>query len=118
MSMPGGLVVGGAEVAQCGVPAAGVVEALEVAEDGVGQLLAGGPGMPVEQLGLQGGEEALGQAIVQAVADAAHRAEQAGLAQPLPERPAGVLRPVDALLCVKPRSAGFSSRWLLSVGRG
>src|SRR3954452_3934615 len=56
MSM--GLVVGGAEVAERGVPAAGVVEALEVGEDGVGQLLSGGPCVPVEQFGLQGGEEA------------------------------------------------------------
>ncbi len=38
--MSGGLVVDGAEVGEGEVPAAGVVEALEVGEDGVGQLVA------------------------------------------------------------------------------
>ncbi len=42
------------EVAEGGVPAAGVVEALEVGEDSVGQLVTGGPGVPVEQFGLAG----------------------------------------------------------------
>jgi hypothetical protein len=65
--MPGGLVVGGAEVVECGVPAAGVLEALEVGEHRVGQVLADGPGVPVEQFGLQGCEEALGQAVVEAM---------------------------------------------------
>lgn len=53
------LVVGGAEVAEGGVRPAGVVEALDEREDGLGKALAGRPGRAVEQLGPQGREEAL-----------------------------------------------------------
>ena len=75
-----GFVVGGAEVAKGRVPAAWVVEALDEREDRVREAVAGGPGRAVEQLGLQGGEEALGHGVVEAVADRSHRPEQPGLA--------------------------------------
>src|SRR5215203_3730793 len=74
------LVVGGAEVAQGGVPPAGVVEALQVIEDRRAGLGAGGEPGPVQQLAFQGGEEALGDRVVIAVADRAHGGDQAGLA--------------------------------------
>jgi hypothetical protein len=48
----------------------------------------------VEQLALQGGEEALGHRVVQRVADAAHRGDQAGLLEATAERQAGVLTAV------------------------
>jgi hypothetical protein len=49
------------------VAPARVVERLDEGERGVGQLLAGGPGRPVEQFGLQGREEAFGDGIVEAL---------------------------------------------------
>lgn len=52
---PDALVSGGAEVSQGGVPPAAVVEALDEAEDGVGELLVSAPRVQVEQLSLQGG---------------------------------------------------------------
>jgi len=53
------------QVAQRGVAPARVVEALDVLEDRVGQLGAGVPAAPVEQLGLQGREERLGDGVVE-----------------------------------------------------
>jgi len=50
-----------------------VVERFDVVEDGEARLLPGGPVVPVEEFGLQGGEEALGQGVVEAVAGRAHR---------------------------------------------
>ena len=54
----------------------------------VGQVRA------VEQLALQRGEEGLGDGVVQRVADGAHRAEQAGVAEALSEHPGRVLAAV------------------------
>ena len=48
----------------------------------------------VEQLELHGPPERFHHRIVVAVADGAHRAEQPGVAEPLPERPRRVLRAV------------------------
>jgi hypothetical protein len=42
----------GGEHAERGVPAAAVAEDLQVLEQGVGELKAGAPALPVEQLGL------------------------------------------------------------------
>lgn len=57
---------GGRDVAEGGVPAAGVGERLEVVKDGERGLAAGGEpaaGLLVEQLALQGREDAFGQGV-------------------------------------------------------
>ncbi len=60
-----------------------------------GPRLGGGrPVGAVDELGLEGSEEALGQGVVVAVADRAHRGRDPGLAQALAEREARVLAPV------------------------
>jgi hypothetical protein len=50
---------------------------LDPFEDGHGELLSVGPVMLIEELELHGAEEALGDAVVEAVPDGSHRAEQA-----------------------------------------
>jgi hypothetical protein len=114
-SMVLGLVVGGAEVAEGGVAAARVVEALDEREDRVRQAFSSGPGRAVEQFGLQGGEEALGDAVVEAVTDRAHRPEQPGLAKSVPERAAGVGRPVVAVVNRVCRWSAIPDRHLQGV---
>jgi hypothetical protein len=52
--------------------------------------LAGWPVVAVEQLALEGGEEALGDALDNAVADGAYGGDQAGLLEAAAERQAGV----------------------------
>src|SRR3954452_25314799 len=69
----------GCEPAEGGVPAAAVVEDLEVVEHRVGQLDAGVPSMAVEELDLHPGPEGLDDGVVVAVADGSHRGDQAGL---------------------------------------
>src|SRR5438874_1963790 len=71
--------------------AGAVVERFDVFEDCVGELGPGAPVLTVEQLELDGMEEAFGHGVVERVADAAHRSQQPRGAEPLPERPAGVL---------------------------
>ena len=62
-----GLELGGAEVADAGVSAAGVVPALDVVEDrGVGGG-SGGPRPAVDQFLLDGGEERLADRVVPAL---------------------------------------------------
>lgn len=58
---------------------------------GSGELGAGVPGLPVEELGLGGGEERFAQSVVQRISDRAHRPEDPGCPEPLAEHPAGVL---------------------------
>jgi len=48
----------------------------------------------VEELSLEAGEEGFGHRVVIRVADTAHRSEQAGVTEPVAEKPAGVLSPV------------------------
>ena len=55
------LVADRALLAERGVAAAGVVERFDVVEDGAGEVAAVGPAASVEQLELEGAEEALGQ---------------------------------------------------------
>jgi hypothetical protein len=47
--------------------------------------------VPVQQIALQGGEEALRDRVVQRVADRAHRRDQLGVAKAPAERERGVL---------------------------
>jgi len=56
--------LGRCEVAKGGMAALAIVEDLDVLEDGGSRVLAGGPGLAMEQLGLEGGEEALGDGVV------------------------------------------------------
>src|SRR2546425_2477726 len=65
------------EVADRGVPAAGVVEGLHALEDRGRQLMLRLPPMSVQEFELQGPEERLGHAVVEAVADGAHGPQQA-----------------------------------------
>ena len=62
---------GGSSEVQGRVAALGVVEDLDEVEHRRAQPVAGGPGVAVQQLALQGGEEALGHGIVQRIADTA-----------------------------------------------
>ena len=72
--------------------AARVVPGLDPLEDGRGEFPPGGPGLPVEQLALQGPEERLHHRVVERGTDPLHRAEQARCAQPMAESLRGVLR--------------------------
>ena len=69
----------------------GVVEAFDVVEDGGAGLVAGGGAGPVQEFGLEGGEERLGYGVVVGVASASHRHRDAGLLAAGPERSRGVL---------------------------
>jgi phage-related tail protein len=63
----------GREEAECGVPAAAVEEDLDVLEDLRAQLGLRWPAAAVDELLLEGREEALGDGVVVAVTAAAHR---------------------------------------------
>jgi hypothetical protein len=93
-----GFELDGAEVAEGGGPSPGVVPGFHPGGDSLGQLVSAVPDSPVEQLGLQAGEEGLGHGIVEGVADGSHGAEQAGFAEPLAERPGGVLAAVIRMM--------------------
>src|SRR5437879_3627104 len=69
------------QVAQGGVQADAVVERLDVLEDARPRLGAGRVRLVVDQLPLQAGEEALDRRVVPALADAAHTAGDAVLAE-------------------------------------
>lgn len=58
------VVIGWGEHVEGGVPALAVVERLDVLEHGGQQLEPGRPGAAVDQLLLEGGEERLGDGIV------------------------------------------------------
>jgi hypothetical protein len=73
------------------VAALAVVEDLDEVQHGGPQRLAGWPVVAVEQLAFQGGEEALGDGVVERVTDGAHPGDQAGIGQAPAERQAGVL---------------------------
>ena len=62
---------------------AGVVEAFDVLEDRDARVVAGDEGVSLEQLGLERGEETLGERVVVCVAAAAHTRERARLLEGL-----------------------------------
>src|ERR1700733_1733704 len=74
-------------VAERAVQALGVVEVLDPLGDGDRQLDLGPPPLPVEQFDLHRAPERLHRGIVVAVADGAHRAQEAVLADELAEAP-------------------------------
>jgi hypothetical protein len=78
------------------VAALAVVEDLEVVEDG--EPMALWSALPVQQFGLQAGQEALGHGVVQGAADCAHRTEHFGPVQVLPEAQCGVLRSLGGMM--------------------
>jgi hypothetical protein len=63
-----------------------VVEDFDVVEDFGAELGLGGPGVAVDQLLLQGREEAFGDRVIEAVAFASHRLSDPGGAGLLTER--------------------------------
>jgi hypothetical protein len=67
--------------------AAGVVESFDVLEDRVGELDAGVPSLPVEDLGLKPCPERFGDGVVVGVTNAAERGQQPGLAGSFGEGP-------------------------------
>src|SRR2546425_1083676 len=73
------------------MPAARIVPAFDEVEDGKARLYLGAEPLAIEQLALEGREEALAQGVVVRVADAAHRRPDASLATPLAERDRRVL---------------------------
>ena len=87
-------VVDGAEHSAVGVPPRRVVPGFDPVEHGEGQLLACLPAVLVEQLDLQGPKEALHGAVVEAVTDGAHGAEQPCGPESTTESPRRVLRSV------------------------
>ena len=62
-----GFVLGRAEVAQRGVQPLAVVEHLDEVEHRAAHLGSAGPRLPVDQLGLEGGEEALRDGVIPAL---------------------------------------------------
>jgi len=62
--------------------AAGIVEAIDVFEEGVGDVVSGCPSVPPDQFGLEGFEEGLDGSVVVAVAPATHRYLEAHFPQP------------------------------------
>src|SRR5215204_7605715 len=85
------LELGRCKVAEGGMAALAVVEGLDVLEDGRLCLLPGGPGLAVEQLGLEGGEEALGDGIVPTGAGATDALAQVVVGEPVGVGPGQIL---------------------------
>jgi hypothetical protein len=56
-----------AKIVRCRVSLSGVVPAFDVLEDRLAGSSAGGPGAPAEHLGLDGGDERLGDGVVPAL---------------------------------------------------
>src|SRR5690606_31578879 len=86
-----GLELDGRQTAQAGLATSPVVGALDPGDDRDAQLLAGGPGSPVEDVLLQEREEALHRGVVARCADSAHRADHAVAADLAQELPAAEL---------------------------
>jgi hypothetical protein len=81
----------GASHAEAGVATQRVVERLDVAEDGESCLVSCPPASLFDELGLDGGYEALCQRVVEGVTAAAHARDQAGVAKRGAECKRGVL---------------------------
>ena len=66
------LVLDGSQASECGLSSAAVVGPLDPSDDGDAELLAGGPGLAVQDVVLQEAEEALHGGVVARCADFAH----------------------------------------------
>src|SRR3712207_4935525 len=65
-----------AQMPSSGVPPTGIVEALDVLEDPYPHALPTRPRVSMEQLPLEGGDERLGQGVVESVSDRSHRRQE------------------------------------------
>jgi len=92
-------------VSDGGVPPVGVVEPFEVVEDRGTGLVSGSEGGPVEEFGLEGGEERFGYGVVMGVASPSHRHRDAGGSASSPEGCGCAL--VNTLQTPPPSSAGI-----------
>ena len=80
------------------MPAAAVIEGLDVIEDHKPCGGFGGRDGVVEAFGLEGGDEALGQRVVVGVALAAHAGRDVPGSEPLLERGGGILAAAIAVM--------------------
>src|SRR3989442_4848499 len=80
------------QVREGGMAAARVVPAFDEVEDGQARVGVSREAVPIEQLALEGREEALAEGVVVGVADASHRRPDAGVATPPAEGERGVDR--------------------------
>src|SRR6266540_2186256 len=92
------LILHRAQVADRGVPPGPVVDGLDPPEHLQAGLLPRAPVAPIDQLALQGGEEALDQGVVEAVAHRPHRCADPQRLQPAAKRQAGELRPLIRMM--------------------
>lgn len=72
-----GLVFDGGQAAEAVLAPAAVVDAFDPVHDRRSQLVSGGPGLSVEDLVLQQGEEALHGGVVPACTDSPHGSDEA-----------------------------------------
>ena len=78
-----------------------VIPSLDELEDCSARLVMVVEVRAVEQLAFEGGEEALGHGVVEALPDRAHRRDHAPSPAALAEGEGGVLAALDALMFVK-----------------
>src|SRR5919202_2086654 len=78
--------------------AARIVEALDVVENGLPGFRVRPPTAPIDQFAFERGKERLGQGIVEAVTNRAHRGRDTGLTAAPPEGQAGVLAAMVAVM--------------------
>ena len=92
------LEVKGGHLAERPVPSMGVVPGLDEVEDGHAGLGLITEALPLDELGLEGREEALAHRVVVGVADGAHRGPDTSLFAPQPEGNGCVLRALVAVM--------------------
>ena len=79
------------------MPASSIVEDLEVLKDRVREFDASVPSLSVKKLHLEPAPERLDHGVVIAIADSAHRGQEAGVDRALREGPRGELRALVAV---------------------
>jgi len=82
------------QIVECGMPAVGVIEPLDVVEEREAGGIPRREGVSGEQFAFERGEEALRHRVVEAIPPTAHRGRHPRLAQPPPEREARILAPL------------------------
>lgn len=71
-ALPPPFIFGRAQIPQRGMTALTVVERLDVFEDRRSEFQTSGPGLAVQQFGLQSREEAFGDRVIESIADSSH----------------------------------------------
>jgi hypothetical protein len=84
----------GRAMVELGVSAAAVVEDLDVFEDGIGDLDAGIPALPVEEFDLHRRPERSHHRVLERIADGSERGHESRAADLVGERPGGELHAV------------------------